>query len=157
MRRQRQSPFRMIRRAQIIETPRGSRQSAIRERRPLAPPAIPKLPHITISAFLRACELLRKQSGRAEQSRLYFEHPRLLLARPEPLTHFAQSLHWPDIVFVTQCPEQPLPKRLFGPALPRPRFQLRRLALQSNQSGLLQKLLPPLRAQFAQRRATVPE
>src|SRR5256885_8588201 len=128
MRGQRQSPFRMIRWAQIVEAPRGARQSAIGERRLLPPPTIPELAHISIVALLGPSQFLWQQSPRSKQPRLHFQQRQFLFSRRKPLTDFPQPLHCPNIVLVSQRPKKSLPKRLLGAALARAGLELRCLA-----------------------------
>ncbi len=138
MRRERKPPLRMIRRAQAVKFPDGARQNAVRKFIALAPPAIPDAAQIGVRTFLRPGQFHRQQAADAEQSRLKCKW-RFGAARPEQ-TRFRQILHRPGVVFVAERAEQALPQGLFPAGVPRPRGKLRGLGLQTDASGLAQKL-----------------
>jgi hypothetical protein len=70
VRRQRQPPLRMVRRAQAVEFPDRARQEAACQFVAVAPPTIPGASQIGVGTLLRAGQLGRQEPADAEQARL---------------------------------------------------------------------------------------
>src|SRR5262249_10089121 len=131
------------------------RQAAILERLPLPPPAIPKPPQVCVRSS--ASQFIRQQPAHAQQSRLERQRRQGCAFGTNSRAQLSQALHRPQIMFVAQGTEQPLPERLLPASLSSPGLKQRRLALEPNESGLPQQFTELLRRQLPQRSATLTE
>ena len=138
MRRQREPTQRMIHRAYTMKAPEISREHAVHKLFTLTPPTIPNAAQVIIRARQAPTQVSRQQSTETEQSSL--KGQQRIRARHPPRPLFGQALHRPEVVFVTERPEQTFPQCLFPADVLSARPERRRLVLQPDVRRLMQQI-----------------
>src|SRR5687767_8762533 len=103
----------------------------------LAPPDIPKLPHVRRTGTVNGIEPFGQQARDPKQARLNMQGAAWAIVQ-QFFAQLRETLHRPDVVLVAQGPKQAFPKRLFPSAVAGACLEVPRFVLEANQRRLLE-------------------